>query len=441
VVLEMKTPAFLARLRRFVTGPRHAPAAAVPRVTDADLVEMLGLIGTALLQSSRASSAVERILHDLIHAYGRSSIRSFVLPTLILVEDPNPGSGGTKIFPAVGGALRLDQTGALEQLIERASNDQIPPREVVAALAKIRAMRPRFSTATRILGHTVLTVGFGLLLAPVAAAVPVYVVLGAIVGVVAVFGSRVRQLQLVLPVLVPFAITLPVALFVAPMIGDDPIRLVAPALVSFLPGLGLTLAAVELTSNQMVAGASRMVYAFAQLALLAFGVFAALSVAGVHPPSVTPPQIGPWAPWLGVVLTALGYTLYSVAPRGAFLWILATLAIAYGAQFPGALLVGAQFSGFVGAVAAILGVRLLRRIPGAPPEAVMLNCAYWLLVPGSFGFIGLSHAIDGGSGMTTMLVQTLVAIAAIALGMIVGAGLSRESDSILRRWHRARARP
>lgn len=153
--------------------------------------------------------------------------------------------------------------------------------------------------------------------------------------------------------------TLLVALAVTPWIADDPVRLVSPALVSFLPGLALTLGAVELTSQQIVAGASRIVYAGAQLGLLVFGVFAALTISGVHPPTQSPDSLGSWAPWVGVALTAIGYTLFSVAPRGSLVWIALTLTVTYGAQLVGAHLVGAVLSGFVGAVVAILAVRLI----------------------------------------------------------------------------------
>jgi len=435
----MKTRPVIARLRRLLGSPTAAPAPAVPEATDADKVEMLGRLGVALLQSSRASSVVERTLQEIAREYGWP-IRSFVLPTLILVEEAVAGAPGTKIFPAVGDGLRLDQAGEIERLIERASADRTPPAQVVAELDRIRASRPRFGPATRILGHVILTVGFGLLLNPVPAAVGVYAVLGAVVGVVVVFGSLLSQLRLVLPVLVPFGLTILSTTVLAPWIGQDPIQLVAPALVSFLPGLALTLAAVELASSQMVAGASRMVYASAQLGLLVFGVFAAITIVGVHPSAVHPPQLGWWAPWAGVVLTALGYTLFSVAPRGAFLWILAALAIAYGAQLVGAILTGAQLSGFFGAVVVIPLVRLMRRLPGAPPAAVMLMCAYWLLVPGALGFIGVSQALEGDGSALTILGQTLVSIAAIALGMVVGVSLGRESDVLVGRMDRDRRR-
>lgn len=400
------------------------------------MVDMIGQLGVALLQSARASSGVERILGEVADAYGTASIRSFVLPTIVLVEDSSSGRGA-QIFPLGGDSLRLDQAGQLENLIESAIAKQLPPRQVTRELNRISELPPRFGAPVRVLGHTILTLGFGLVLDPVAAAIPVYIVLGALVGLTVVLGARFDQLRLVLPVLVPFAMTLLVALAVTPWIADDPVRLVSPALVSFLPGLALTVGAVELTSQQIVAGASRIVYAAAQLGLLVFGMFAALTISGIHPSLQSPDTLGAWAPWVGVALTSIGYSLFSVAPRGSLAWIALTLTLTYGAQLVGAHLVGAVLSGFIGAVVAILAVRLIRVIPASPPSAVLLTCAYWLLVPGAIGFIGLGDAVEGEAGSLSVVLQTLLSIAAIALGMVIGTSVRRTGDAHL---HQARRR-
>lgn len=400
--------------------------------------EMLGAVGAALLQSSRASSAVERILVELSIAYGREDVRSFVLPTLVMVEDPREQDERTSIYPVTGPVLRLDQADEVEQLILRALAEHPAPSEVTTELDRIRATRPRFGMLTRILGHAVLALGFGLVLDPVAIAIPVYLVLGLVVGATVVLGSRLRTLALLLPTLTAFVITLLTAWLIAPAVGDDPIRLVAPALVSFLPGLTLTLAAVELTSNQVVAGASRMVYGAAQFGLLVFGVYAALALLGVQPSTESPPQLGMWAPWLGILLTAIGYSLFSVAPRRALPWIVLSLIVAYGSQLVAGFFIGATLAGFVGAVAVIVVVSLLRRVTSAPPTAVMLTCAYWLLVPGGLGFIGLTTAAEHASDGTTLVMECFTSLVAIAIGMIVGVGFTQDASAAAKAWRGSR---
>ncbi|NII70569.1 threonine/serine ThrE exporter family protein [Microbacterium ulmi] len=426
-LLDRVRAAVGALRRRSEPAPRPDPdTAGVP--------EMLGAVGTSMLASTQATNDVEDTLHQLSRAYDRPDLRTFVLPTLVLVEDPSTTPAHTAIFPAEGTSLRLDQAGGIERLIGRAVDTRMPPRDVVAEAARIRAAPPRFPVAVTILGHTILTLGFGMVLNPTATALPVYVVLGAIVGAIVVFGARVATLSLLLPVFTAFAVTSLTAWLVVPFVDDDPLRLVAPALVSFLPGLTLTVAAVELTSSQVIAGASRMVYGVAQLGLLAFGVFGAITVVGIHVPAATPDTLGWWAPWVGIVLTSAGFALFSVAPRGAIPWILSALVVAYAAQLAGNALLGAELSGFVGAAAVVPAVHLVRRIRTAPPSAVMLTCAYWLLVPGALGFIGITEVAAGAAGALDTVVQTFVSLVAIAIGMMVGAGFSRDMTAVTRAW-------
>ena len=87
-------------------------------------------------------------------------------------------------------------------------------------------------------------------------------------------------LSVALPVIASFLVTVIAVKVVAPFVHDDPIRLVAPALITFLPGATLTIATIELASDQIVSGASRLVWGVSQLLLLAFGVFVGLSLVG-----------------------------------------------------------------------------------------------------------------------------------------------------------------
>lgn len=400
---------------------------------------MLGRLGAALLDASQATSDVEETLNRLARQYGRSDVRVFVLPTIVLVEDPRDGSSQTSLFAAGRAALRLDQIDAVERVVRRASTSTTPPQDVTARLDEIRSTPARFGPVLSVLGYTLLTVGFGLVLNPTVTALPVYLVLGIVVGSIVLIGSRVATLSLILPVFTAFSVTLLISLLVRPLVHDDVLRLVAPSLVSFLPGLTLTIAAVELTSGQMMAGASRLVSGFARLGLLAFGVYAGISVAGEPPsPSAAPEQLGAWAPWVGIVLVALGYYVYSAAPRRSFLWILYALVVAYSAQLLGHLLVGAEMSGLIGALIVIPAVMLAGRLSASPSTPVMLTCAYWLLVPGAMGFIGLSEAASGTSGASDTILRTFGSLTAIAIGMLLGAGLSRDVMAASRGWRQAR---
>ena len=404
---------------------------------EAGLPGLLGAVGSALLASTNASNDVQDRLTDLADRYGRPELRVFVLPTLILVEDPTVSPTQTSVFPVESNTLRLDQVGAVEHIVRHAFEDRPDPDAVVAQIAAASARKPRFGPLLSVFGYFLLTLGFGLMLNPTLTALPVYAVLGVAVGAIQLYGSRVSTLALVLPVFTAFAVTLLVSLVAKPLVHDEVLRLVAPSLVSFLPGLTLTIAAVELTAGQVMAGASRLVYGIARLGLLAFGVFAATSVVGHPAAGATSPQLGIWAPWIGILLVSVGYYIYSSAPRRSLLWILYALVVAYSAQLLGNVLLGSGLSGFVGALAVVPAVYLAARFRAAPPPSVMLTCAYWLLVPGSMGFIGLTEAASGTSGAADALLKTFGSLLAIAMGMLIGGGLSKDVTAVRQAYHDA----
>ena len=94
---------------------------------------------------------------------------------------------------------------------------------------------------------------------------------------------------------------------------DPALRAVVASLVVFLPGATLTTAVLELAAGQIVSGASRLVAGAVQLALLAFGILAGVEAVGVSSSlvlSVGGQRLGDWAPWLGVLVFAVGVTTH-----------------------------------------------------------------------------------------------------------------------------------
>lgn len=423
------TPGVIGRLGSAFDALRITPSEPVTSGAD-DATEMIGVVGSALLDASQATSDVESDLRHLADAYERDHLEFAVLPTIVMVSDAQR----SRVFNETGTALRLDQIAALEHAVRHAVEDKPPVDEVVEKVREIRAAPPRFPWVWQFIGHIVLTLGFGLVLNPTLTALPAYAVLGALVGAVVMIGSRLSTLSLILPVITAFIVTAITALGLAHWVGEDPLRIVAPPLASFLPGLLLTIAAVELTRGQIIAGASRLVYGVAKLVLLAFGVYAGLQVVGHLPSGAADDQLGWWAPWVGIVLCGIGYSLWSSAPKGALPWVIAALAVAHAAQLLGNLLVGAELSGFVGAVVVSPFALLASRFRNAPPPIVLTICGFWILVPGSLGFMAITEAATDSSQAMSTLFSTALAVISISIGMLVGSGLSRDVGAIRRAW-------
>jgi uncharacterized membrane protein YjjB (DUF3815 family) len=214
-----------------------------------------------------------------------------------------------------------------------------------------------------------------------------------------------------------------------PEVLIEPLQVLVPPLVTLLPGAVLTTGIQELAAGDMVAGASRLVSGIAQLLFLAFGIIAALTITGV-PASIaltaTHPPLGALQPWLGVLLFSVGVFLYYCGPRRSVYFLTLVLLVAYGGQILGAVLMGSVFSGFFGALALTVVAYLVQSVRGAPPAVVCFLPAFWLLVPGATGLIGLTQSAAGTDidvGSLTALVGSIVSI---ALGVLSGTALYRQ---------------
>lgn len=400
-----------------------------PLPTPPDLIELLRALGVALLNSADSAATTTETLQDVAAAYD-VDVQAMVMPTGILFRI---GLSEVDLVSVPNRGLRLDQIAGVNDLIVQLRRAAISPTQGLRLLDQLLESSPRFGPWLGLLGQVILSIGFGLLLNPDLLALPFYAALGAFVGVLRMVADKWVTLSVALPVVASFLVTVISVKLVAPFVHDDPIRLVAPALVTFLPGATLTIATIELASDQIVSGASRLVWGVSQLLLLAFGVFIGLSLVGTVDASGAT-QVGAWAPWLGVFLVGIGYMLFSSAPAGALIFLWIALFASYGAQVLGAALLDPSLSGFVGGLVIVPLTYWLARFRRSPPAAVLLLPGFWLLLPGALGFRGVSSLATGAATGATDLVVTGISIFAVALGVLVGTSVTRDASAVHRTW-------
>ncbi len=405
----------------------------------ADLVPLLRELGGALLSSGQSVMDTEEQIGDVAQAYGAEQVRTLVLPTGVFIHVETAGGPQSDFTgPDTQTSLPLHQVGAVDRLVQDLSTGTADLAASRIRLREILVSPPQFGPLAAVLGHALLTLGFGLILYPAVNALPAYLVMGALVGLLRLLADRWPTLSTALPVVAAFLVSLATITVVAPALDTDPMRLLAPPLVSFLPGAVLTVAAMELTSNQVIAGASRLVYGIAQLLLLAFGVVAAVTVTGpIAQSSGSATLLGWWAAWIGVLCVAVGHRYFSSPPRGSFWWLLLALYAAFAAQAVGLFLLSPQLSGFVGGLVLVPVSQAIARARTGPPAIVTMLPAFWLLVPGALGFRGLSELATGGYSGVTDVIDTILALFSIALGVIVGTALTRDARRVGRAVARA----
>ena len=388
------------------------------------LREFVVRLGGAMTAAGDSVDSIGERLHRVVAAYGFSEFDFFVLPTGILVESGEAETASVILSTNQQHIkYRFDQIAELYHLVSRAEQADVTPYEGLNELTRISAMAPAFRPAVRVLGHGILTAGLALLLQPTAGGMLVAFALGIMVGLLKL--PRLATLDLIFPVVAAFLVAATVfAVSHHSGVGDNPVRVLIPPLATFLPGSVLTIATVELAAGQMIAGASRLVTGMVQLGLLAFGIVAAASLIGVNDSFLIDnpvDRLGPWAPWVGVLVLAVGDYLHFSAPRRSLGWILLVLYAAYAGQAVGGALFGGALSGFFGALAMTPLVLWIDDRPYGTPSLVTFLPAFWLLVPGAIGLIGVTEivGVDQAVGAED-LATALTTVAAIALGVLIG---------------------
>ena len=384
--------------------------------------ELVVALGTAMLAAGDSVDAVSSKLRGILAAYGLPDGDVIVLPTVLLVETGHGPTARVELGGRVEEGVRLDQVTALYALAGEVAAEAPDPAGVTARLTEIRRARPRFSWPIRVLGHAFLTVGLALLLQPTPSTLVACFVLGALVGLVKV--PRVDSLQLVVPAATALVATTAVLVAAEHFNLENPIRVLVPPLVTFLPGGVITIATVELASGEMVAGASRLVSGIVQLLLLGFGVLAGAALVGA-PLAILRDNpvdfVAGWAPWLGILVFAAGIYLHFCTPTSSMPWVLVVLIAAFAGQELGSARFGGELSGFFGALAMTPLVLWFDHLRGGPPKLVTFLPAFWVLVPGAAGLIGIAEIVGVDSEIGANSLRTVVVtVMSIALGVLIG---------------------
>ena len=397
----------------------------------AEFRRLIVQLGIAMVAAGDAVDIIEGSLRRIVAAYGVTGLQIALLPTSLFVQTGTGDSAHVQFSSQVLPPLRLDQIDALYRLVKQLERAELTASEAWPELGAVYHRQPTFRWPLRTVGHAVLTCGLVLLIQPTPGGIAVAAALGLLIGVLKLV--RLPTVMLIFPIMASFLTAAAVFGSASYLHVDNPIRLLVAPLVTFLPGGMLAIATMEIAAGQMVSGASRLVNGFVQLALLAFGIVAAGVLVRASPADFVDHRaagLGTWAGWAGVVVFAIGVYLHFSAPLRSLPWMLLVLFVAFAGQAIGDALFDGQISGFFGAAAMTPVVLWVERLPDGPPKLVTFLPAFWLLVPGATGLIGVTQIVGTGAGVTSRaLSDVLITIISISLGVLIGAAAYRAADS------------
>jgi uncharacterized membrane protein YjjP (DUF1212 family) len=409
-----------------------------PQPDTRPLLEFMYRLAQAYLACGEQTALIELSLRRIAAACGFRRSRVVAFPTAIFITLHGEHEEHVTLAEGPLQSLRLDQIGAVYTLGDAAQRGEVSPEEGLKRLGDILRSRPRFGAAGAVVGHVVLTVGLAMILAPSIANFTAAAALGAIVGLLKVFYGGRAVLAAPVSVVAALVVSLLVFLAVGRGAAVSPFCVLVPPLVTFLPGAMLTFGMVELAYGDMVSGASRLISGLIQLVLLAFGLAAGATLAGVGYENLLATTgelaIDPWMPWLGVLVFAIGVHLHFSAPRNALPWMLLVMAPTFAAQRLAASVFPSEISGFFGTLVATPLVYLIQQRFQGPPSMVTFLPSFWLLVPGSLSLLSVTKMLSDRQAGFDGLIGAVFAIASIALGTLVGASLYKWLTETLGLW-------
>lgn len=380
--------------------------------------QFIATLGATMAAANYPVTMVRGTMEATSNAYGLDH-QFLALPNYVQVGSPT-GDGLYIANPDFD--LRYDQSFPLAKLVARAPSGTVNPEDGIAELDRIRNLDRRFPVWITILGYAVQSTGLALILQPTPWSLVGAATLGLLVGGLSVLGRRVEAIGYMLPTLCAFLVALIVFTFNNRWhVGTDSLRALAAPLATFLPGAAITLAVIELSTHHLVSGASRLVAGFMQIAQLAFGILVAAQIAGIADSNLVTTELnrlGPWAPFVGVLIYGLGAMLYFGPPTRFLPWMLLMLYTAYAGQWVGNALLGSYASGFGGGLTLILFALAISHRPNTPPTVSLVLPGFWLLVPGSLGFMGVTQLL--GTHSTAVFTATLISMMSIAVGVQTG---------------------
>lgn len=356
----------------------------------------------------------------------------FSTPTSIFAGFGPQDRQHTFLIRVEPGGVDLGKLAELDAVAVRVLREKLPPSAGSALIDEIIAAPARYGGRLTTLAYGLASAAASRFLGGGLKEIALSAALGLLIGVLMTLTGERPGLRRVFEPLAAFLVTVLAVVFSLTFGAYAVSNATLAGLIVLMPGLTLTVAITELSTQHLASGTARLSAAFVVFLGMGFGVAIGETITRklVGGAAVARAVALPnWTIWLALLTMSLAFTvLLRAKPRDA-IWIVISGALAFTGSHLGATWFGADLGVFVGALTVGIASRLYAQWLDRPATITQVP-GLLLLVPGSVGFRGLAALLDKQviSGVDTTFKMILTAVALVAGTLIANivAPLRRE---------------
>ncbi|QAU23808.1 threonine/serine exporter family protein [Dyella sp. M7H15-1] len=357
------------------------------------------------------------------------------IPTAIIISfaDLAQGEDGrlaqtTQVIRLLSGDVNLDKLCRADEIADQVIAGKLDLREGFRLLRGLELPDTRRQQAA-VIGS------YGLSAAAIAALflhsswvdLLVAALVGLIIGTITILSVTRPRLHVASDAICAMVATLVVIVFSALVVPLAIKSVILAGLIVLVPGMSLTTAVREISSQHLVSGMARMGGAMSTLLKLTFGMVAArqiCAVFGIEARDFELPALSPWVDYPALVVAAIAFAILFRAAKRDWPVVILAVVVGYLATRLGGLIPinvpGVPFGVFLGGLLLSAMANVYARYTGRP-GAVVREPGILLLVPGSVGFRSVSYLLARNATLgfdTGMLLVTL--LISLVAGLMFG---------------------
>ena len=388
------------------------------------VAELAGSLHSYGTTAQRLEGAIEAVAHKL-----GLECEPWSNPTGIILSFSDPArpageSDTTRVIRLDPGDNDLSKLCEADRIAEEVMTGRMDVASGHAALRLLAVPRGRRAVAMQVLGYGLAAAGMAGVLRLPWLDIATAGFTGLLIGLLLPFAGlrpQLREAADAIAGLIAGTVAVLVASFIGPLNLNT---VVIMSLIVLLPGMSLTNAVNELTSQHLVSGSARFAGALTTVMKLAVGTMIAMTGAamlGAHPQVRAFRPQPEWLGWIALVVVAYALAVLFRASRRDYLLVMATVVAGYALSD----LVSGAWGGQVGIFLSALAMtaagngyaRWMKR-----PGALIRLPGIIVLVPGSASLRGLLELVqqqDVGVGHTALLGVVNILLALVA-GLLFG---------------------